>query len=98
MLNGQFIGALLEDREGVLWVATATESARKSNLCTIQNGDVRCSSDLGELVQRHGLYEDRTGNLWVGVGSGFWRWSSVEIEIHMGLPAGMVSGPGRSTV
>jgi signal transduction histidine kinase/ligand-binding sensor domain-containing protein len=69
-VNGH-IFPLLEDGEGVLWVSVAA-APDKGNLCTIQQGDVRCSADLGVPVI--GLYEDNMGYLWAGVSSGFWRW------------------------
>jgi signal transduction histidine kinase/ligand-binding sensor domain-containing protein len=73
-LSGQSVGALLEDREGVIWA-----SARQPNLgrlCAVQHDDVRCYGVESGLMKEgvSGLYEDSKGNLWVGVLNGFWRW------------------------
>src|SRR5215469_16265177 len=44
-------------------------------LCGIQHGSVHCDGQDGSLrLGVEGLYEDRKGNLWVGMGDGLWRW------------------------
>ena len=72
-LAGQAVQALLEDREGVVWVGVyATSNGR---LCAIQKGGVQCYGDDERLsVGVVSLYEDRKANLWVGVRTGVWRW------------------------
>src|SRR5262245_11164679 len=55
-LAGQFVFALLEDREGVLWVGGA--AAPTGRLCAIRNGNVQCDGDDGRLGRGvFGLYE-----------------------------------------
>ena len=72
-LGGQQVWNLLEDREGVVWVGgSGVPTAR---LCSIHQGNVSCQGEdgrLGHLISS--LYEDRTGNLWVGTLTGLWRW------------------------
>jgi signal transduction histidine kinase/ligand-binding sensor domain-containing protein len=72
-LDGQVIEALLEDREGTIWVAGWAPSAGR--LCSIQSGQTQCHGADGRFG--YGvtpLYEDRHGTLWVGAMNGLWRW------------------------
>jgi signal transduction histidine kinase len=72
-LAGQSVGALLEDREGTVWVGGL--AAPTARLCAIQSGGVRCYGEDGSLgIGVFSLYEDRGGNLWVGATTGLWRW------------------------
>ena len=72
-LDGQYIYALLEDREGTVWASgSAIPTGR---LCVIRKGSVRCYGDDGSLGRgAYNLYEDHNGNLWSGVKDGLWRW------------------------
>jgi signal transduction histidine kinase/ligand-binding sensor domain-containing protein len=72
-LDGQTIEALLEDREGTMWVAGwALPTGR---LCSIQNGNIQCYGEDGRFASGVGpLYEDSGGNLWAGAMNGMWRW------------------------
>lgn len=71
-LAGQYVQALVEDREGTIW-AGGTLSARK--LCAIQSGSVLCYGEDGSLGGGVlSLYEDNGGNLWAGAFTGLWRW------------------------
>jgi signal transduction histidine kinase/ligand-binding sensor domain-containing protein len=74
-LAGQAIrAAILEDHEGRVW-AGGLASPAPGRLCTIQKGSVQCYGEDGALGNGvGGLYEDRNGNLWVGVQNGLWRW------------------------
>src|SRR5207247_1631550 len=68
---GQRISRILEDHEGSVWIGGF--GLRK--LCNIHNGSVRCSREDATLVDvGASFYEDRKGNLWVGVSSGVWKW------------------------
>ena len=72
-LDGQIIEALLEDREGNIWVAGWTPSLGR--LCRIQNGNTECYGQDGRFGSGiTALYEDRRGNLWAGTTTGLWRW------------------------
>jgi len=64
-LDGQVIGALLQDREGSIWSGgLGTPTGR---LCAIHEGAVHCYEQDGALgVGVTGLYEDSKRNLWVG--------------------------------
>ena len=73
-LDGQIVEALLEDREGAIWVAAGwTPSAGK--LCRIPKGAARCQVEDGLLGSGvTAIYEDSGDNLWVGTMKGVWRW------------------------
>jgi ligand-binding sensor domain-containing protein/signal transduction histidine kinase len=73
-LGGQMVMALLEDREGTVWVS-GLAFPPPGRLCDIQNGSVHCSGGDGALGYGvFGLYEDSKGSLWAGVANGLWRW------------------------
>ena len=81
-LDGQIIEALLEDREGTIWVAGWALSAGR--LCRIQSGNIQCHGEDG----RFGggvtpLYEDRGGHLWAGAMNGLWRWKPGRPRHHL---------------
>ena len=72
-LDGQVIEALLEDREGTIWVAGWAPSAGR--LCRIQSGNTECYGEDGRFGSGvTPLYEDSGGNLWAGAMNGLWRW------------------------
>jgi len=72
-LDGQVIEALLEDREGTIWVAGWAPSVGR--LCRIQGGNIQCYGEDGRFGSGvTPLYEDTGGNLWAGAMNGLWRW------------------------
>jgi signal transduction histidine kinase/ligand-binding sensor domain-containing protein len=72
-LDGQTIEALLEDREGTIWVAGWAPSTGR--LCSIQNGNIQCYGEDGRFGSGvTALYEDSGGNLWAAGMTGVWRW------------------------
>jgi len=72
-LDGQTIEALLEDREGTIWVGGWTPSVGR--LCKVQSGNMQCYGEDGRFGSGvSALYEDRGGNLWAGGTTGLWRW------------------------
>ena len=72
-LDGQTIEALLEDRDGTIWVAGWALSTGR--LCSIQNGNTQCHGEDGRFGSGvTPLYEDSGGNLWAGAMTGVWRW------------------------
>jgi signal transduction histidine kinase/ligand-binding sensor domain-containing protein len=72
-LAGQAIFALLEDREGIVWVGAY--GLPNGKFCEIRSGAVLCHSEMGGLGPGVlGLHEDAQGNLWVGLRTGLWRW------------------------
>lgn len=71
--EGLQIGALVEDREGSVWVGAF--GLPDGNLCEIRSGVVQCHTEMDGLGHGvFGLYEDAKGNLWVGLQKGAWRW------------------------
>ena len=71
-LAGNIVDALLEDREGTVWAAGSIPTAK---LCTIRKANVQCYGADGRFGQAmEALYEDHSGNLWVGASTGLWRW------------------------
>src|SRR5262249_1096626 len=71
--EGQVIFALLEDREGSVWVGGMALPHGK--LCAIHQGTVECHGQEGNLGPGiFSLHEDRKGSLWVGLATGVWRW------------------------
>ena len=72
-LDGQTIEALLEDREGTIWVAGWAPSTGR--LCRVQNGNIQCYGEDGRFGSGvTALSEDSRGNLWAGGMTGVWRW------------------------
>jgi ligand-binding sensor domain-containing protein/signal transduction histidine kinase len=72
-LAGQYIFAILEDREGSVWATGLAVSAGR--LCEIRNGRAQCFGADGSLGRGvFNIYEDSKGNLWAGVKDGLWRW------------------------
>jgi ligand-binding sensor domain-containing protein/signal transduction histidine kinase len=76
------VSALLEDREGTLWVGEESISGH-GRLCAIQNGSIHCEDKGGAFgIAVLGLFEDRKGNLWVATRTGLWRWKPGVPEFH----------------
>jgi ligand-binding sensor domain-containing protein len=73
-LDGQVIEALLEDREGTIWVAGWAPSVGR--LCRIQGGNIQCYGEDGRFGSGvTPLYEESGGNLWAGAMNGLWQWT-----------------------
>jgi ligand-binding sensor domain-containing protein/signal transduction histidine kinase len=73
-LDGQTIEALLEDRDGTMWVGAWAPSVGR--LCTIQNGRAECYGQDGRFGSGvTALYQDRAGRLWAGATTGLWQWT-----------------------
>ena len=73
-LGGQFVTALLEDREGTVWAATMS-GERHDQLCAIRGGVTHCYGQDGAFgTFVWSLAEDSSGALWAGAESGLWRW------------------------
>jgi signal transduction histidine kinase/ligand-binding sensor domain-containing protein len=73
-LDAQLVACLLEDREGTVWAGGL--GVPTGRLCAIRGGSTQCKGRdgaFGRMIMS--LYEDRTGNLWVGAQSRLWRWT-----------------------
>ena len=71
--DGHFIEALLEDREGTIWVGSWGLLVGK--LCAIRSSKTECYGEDGRFGSGvTALYEDSGGNLWAGTMKGVWRW------------------------
>jgi signal transduction histidine kinase/ligand-binding sensor domain-containing protein len=73
-LAHQSVIALLEGRDGTVWAGGFGSPTGK--LCAIRDRKATCYGEdgsLGPVVAS--LYEDAEGSLWVGAGTGLWRWN-----------------------
>lgn len=79
-LSEQSIAQIVEDRDGVVWIAG--RAAPKGKLCAIRSGKVECFQDhdigLGPVT----VFEDRRGALWVGTDTGVWRWKPGPLRLY----------------
>src|SRR6201993_402956 len=72
---GLIIEALLEDREGTIWVL-AGRALPESRLCSVQKEKTHCyGEDRGAGFGITSIYEDSRGVLWAGGMKGVWRWN-----------------------
>jgi ligand-binding sensor domain-containing protein len=75
-LDGQVVLALLEDRQGAIWVGSVSPFATGAGkLCEILLDGVHCVGEdgsIGEGVYR--LYEDKRSDLWTAGPKGVWHW------------------------
>jgi ligand-binding sensor domain-containing protein len=75
-LSGQSITALVQDREGTIWIGSSTrEAPRVAQLCSARGDHLEChggDGTFGPMILS--LYEGSKGNLWAGVAKGLWRW------------------------
>ena len=58
--NGHYINAIVEDREGTVWIGGRSRSYDTGVLCSIRDGKVACESDASPAS----MYEDTSGALW----------------------------------
>ena len=74
-LEGWFINALLEDREGVVWASATAATTPFARLCAMSHDGVRCEGDDGRLGRWvTSLHETHKGDLWVQAATGLWHW------------------------
>jgi len=72
-LSGLSVFRLIEAGDGTVWAGGV--GIPNGRLCAIQTGGVHCYGEDGTFGPGVvGLYEDKKGNLWVGVKDGLWRW------------------------
>jgi signal transduction histidine kinase/ligand-binding sensor domain-containing protein len=73
--DGKLVQYLLEDRDGTVWASSSRTVPGSGELCAIRDGIAHCVGGVGRFaVGPSGLYQDRSGTLWVGVNGGLWRW------------------------
>jgi PAS domain S-box-containing protein len=95
-MAGSAIFALVEDREGAMWVGA---KGPDGNLCEIRSGSVRCGPEMDGVDRGvFGLRTDSKGSLWVGLETGVWRWRPGPPEFYAvpGLPNGRMQGMAES--
>jgi signal transduction histidine kinase/ligand-binding sensor domain-containing protein len=74
-LAGLYIGKVLVERDGTVWVTAADRTTSRWTLCAIAGRVTQCyGRDGGAGVDAYGLFQDRRGNVWVGSADGLWRW------------------------
>ena len=88
--GGSRILRLLEDPDGVVWVAAY--GAQIGRLCAIRTGRVECFGADGRFGRGpFGLYRDRMNRIWAGVLAGVWRWTPAPPQFYSlpGEPTGI---------
>jgi signal transduction histidine kinase/ligand-binding sensor domain-containing protein len=72
VLGDKFVASLFEDSEQTVWAGTLETS---EPLCAIRGASTECYPEGGAFGRAvWAFYEDSSGNLWAGAGSGIWRW------------------------
>jgi ligand-binding sensor domain-containing protein len=71
------INAIVEDREGTVWIARSRVRNTKGPLCRVKGSAVRCygESDGVPFPWAVALADDRVGGVWVGTTSGVCHWT-----------------------
>ena len=71
-LAAKMIDALTEGRDGTVWVGTGLNPGW---LCAIRRDTTACVGEDGRFGIGVSPFEDSRGRLWVGAGTGVWRWT-----------------------
>jgi len=81
-LASQTVYSLVEDHDGTMWAATIVigSSPERSQLCSVQPGNVRCYGADVFQSRVDWVYEDSRGNLWAGGEGGLWRWKPGPVQ------------------
>ncbi len=76
------INALVEDREGSIWMAKSRPRDESGPLCRVKNGEARCfgKADGISLAWAQTLVDDRHGGLWIGATAGVCHWSPASAD------------------
>jgi signal transduction histidine kinase/ligand-binding sensor domain-containing protein len=91
-LSGASVTALLEDREGSIWVATADglDRFREFAIPTISVQQGLSSQGFGSILAA------RDGTMWLGTSEGLNRWNQGEITVYRHRPQRGVRGTSQS--
>ena len=77
--------SLVQQRDGTVWAGAFGGAAGK--LCAFRGDQTTCYGDDGQLgASVASLYEDADGSLWVGAGTGLWRWTPGAPARHLAVP------------
>jgi signal transduction histidine kinase/ligand-binding sensor domain-containing protein len=92
---GRTVITLLQHRDGTVWAGSFGGPTGK--LCAFRGEQTTCYGDDGKLgASVASLYEGGDGSLWLGAGTGLWRWSpgaptrysATPIQTHQALTQG----------
>ena len=92
---GRTVITLLQQRDGTVWAGSFGGPTGK--LCAFRGEQTTCYGDDGEFGGSvASVYEDGDGSLWVGSGTGLWRWTpgaprrylATPIQTHQSLTLG----------
>ena len=91
-LSGASVTALLEDREGSIWVATADglDRFREFAIPTISVQQGLSSQGFGSILAA------RDGSMWLGTSEGLNRWNQGQITVYRNRPQRGVRGVSQS--
>ena len=77
--------ALLEDRDGTIWVGTLGFPVGR--ICSVRDGNATCFGDDGRFGNGViSFYQDAAGFVWAGAASGLWRWKTGPPERYLPNP------------
>jgi ligand-binding sensor domain-containing protein len=76
--SGDHVFAILESKNGTIWIARSQIPDRKGPLCRVSGDHVECLGDAAgiPLSSATRLAEDTQGNIWVGGFAGLCRWKT----------------------
>jgi signal transduction histidine kinase/ligand-binding sensor domain-containing protein len=80
---GRFI-ALMEDRNGAVWAGHTRDLGMLPPLCRFAGDQFNCFGESNNpyLLYVGSLYEDRSGNIWVGGAGGVCRWQEAHPDCY----------------
>ena len=78
------INAIVEDREGTVWVARSRVRDSKGPLCRVKGGAVRCygTADGISFPWAEALLDDGAGGVWVGTASAVCHWTPGSVRSY----------------
>ncbi len=81
LLAGMRVRALCADSKGNLWIGTWGSGLFKYNGTTMENYTVASKSLPQDYV--HDIFEDKSGNIWIGTGSGIVKYDGTNFSTFM---------------